>query len=65
MCVCAPGLVSSAAEGPRATELTGRLNQLDSDLALAELDIKNRMRAPLDNNNPAGDLTSRLKEQEV
>ncbi|KAM9482667.1 envoplakin a [Clarias gariepinus] len=58
------GLVSSAAEGPRATELTGRLNQLDSDLALAELDIKNRMRAPLDNNNPAGDLTSRLKEQE-
>ncbi|KAB5584462.1 hypothetical protein PHYPO_G00107800 [Pangasianodon hypophthalmus] len=56
--------VSKSLENPKATELSGRLDQLDKDLTLAELDMLNRMRAPLDSSNPGGDLAHRLKEQE-
>ncbi|XP_053493210.1 envoplakin a [Ictalurus furcatus] len=58
------GSVARSLDNTKATELSGRLSQLDKDLTLAELDILNRMRAPLDSSNPAGDLTYRLKEQE-
>lgn len=57
--------MSKAPENPKAAELSGRLDQLDKDLAKAEQDILNRMRAPLDRSDPAKDLTNRLKEQEV
>lgn len=60
-----PAPLAKSLDDPKATELSGRLNQLDKDLALAEQDILNRMRAPLDNSNPSSDLTSRLKKQEV
>lgn len=59
------GPLSKSLDNPKSAELGGRLNQLDKDLALAELDMLNRMRAPLDNSNPAGALAIRLKEQEV
>lgn len=64
-CVCAPGPSVKPLENPKAAELSGRLSQLDKDLALAELDMLKRMRAPLDSSNPAGDLANRLKDQEV
>ncbi|XP_036426038.1 envoplakin a [Colossoma macropomum] len=56
--------VSKAPENPKTAELAGRLDQLDKDLAKAEQDILNRMRAPLDRSDPAKDLANRLKEQE-
>lgn len=59
------GPLSKSLDNSKSAELGGRLNQLDKDLALAELDMLNRMRAPLDNSNPAGALAIRLKEQEV
>lgn len=60
-----PAPLAKPLENPKATELSGRLSQLDKDLVLAETDMQNRMRAPLNNSNPAGDLSNRLKEQEV
>uniref|UniRef100_A0AAY4A5U4 Envoplakin n=1 Tax=Denticeps clupeoides TaxID=299321 RepID=A0AAY4A5U4_9TELE len=56
--------VSSAPVDPKATELTGRLDKLDKDLAQAEQGILNRLRTPLDRSNSAQDLAGRLKDQE-
>lgn len=57
--------VPRADENPKAIELAGRLNQLDKDLAQAEKNTLNSLRAPLNRTDPATDLTNRLKEQEV
>ncbi|XP_026989403.1 envoplakin a [Tachysurus fulvidraco] len=56
--------LSKSLDSPKAKELSGHLNQLDKDLALAEQDMLNRMRAPLNSSNPGADLSNRLKEQE-
>lgn len=54
-----------ADDNPKALELSGRLNQLDKDLAQAEKNTLSSLRAPLNRSDPATDLTNRLKEQEV
>ncbi|XP_007252199.3 envoplakin a [Astyanax mexicanus] len=56
--------VAKVPENPKTAELASRLDQLDKDLALAEQDILNRMRTPLDRTDPAKDLANRKKEQE-
>ncbi|TSK62590.1 Envoplakin [Bagarius yarrelli] len=48
----------------RRAAVSGRLLELDKDLSLVELDMQNRMRAPLNSSSPSGDLTNRLREQE-
>lgn len=63
--LCATAPLSKSLDSPKAKELSGHLNQLDKDLALAEQDMLNRMRAPLNSSNPGADLSNRLKEQEV
>lgn len=57
-------VAKAAPENPKTAELAGRLDQLNKDLALAEQDILNRMRTPLDRTDPAKDLANRKKEQE-
>jgi len=54
-----------AEENSKAVELASRLNQIDKDLAQAELDTLSSLRAPLNHTDPATDLAKRLKEQEV
>lgn len=54
-----------ADENPKVVELSGRLNQLDKDLAEVENNTLSSLRAPLNRTDPATDLTNRQKEQEV
>ncbi|XP_030638711.1 envoplakin a [Chanos chanos] len=55
---------ASVPEDPKAVELAEQLDQMDKDLMQAEQDIRSRLRAPLDRNDPARDLANRLREQE-
>lgn len=57
--------VSSAAPDPKAAALAQQLDRLDDDLANAEESMLSRLRAPLSRTDPAGDLSNRLREQEV
>ena len=57
--------MAAAPENPKALELAGRLGNLEKDLAQTEQGILSRLRAPLDRSDPAKDLASRMKEQEV
>lgn len=57
--------VSSAAPDPKAAALAQQLDRLDSDLVNAEESMLSRLRAPLSRTDPTGDLSNRLREQEV
>uniref|UniRef100_A0A3B4ZBM4 Envoplakin-like n=1 Tax=Stegastes partitus TaxID=144197 RepID=A0A3B4ZBM4_9TELE len=57
--------VQSAPEDPRAAELNSDIDRINNALEKSEKEILNRLRAPLDNRNPAQDLASRLQEHEV
>uniref|UniRef100_A0A3B4ZBW0 Envoplakin-like n=1 Tax=Stegastes partitus TaxID=144197 RepID=A0A3B4ZBW0_9TELE len=56
--------VQSAPEDPRAAELNSDIDRINNALEKSEKEILNRLRAPLDNRNPAQDLASRLQEHE-
>ncbi|KAM4604332.1 envoplakin a [Polymixia lowei] len=56
--------VFAAPLDPKAVALADQLDKLDGDLAQTEQDILNRLRAPLDRSDPAGDLANRLRDQE-
>ncbi|XP_042337550.1 envoplakin-like, partial [Plectropomus leopardus] len=56
--------VSSGPVDPKVSALSKQLDKLDNDLAKAEESMLNRLRAPLNPNDPAGDLAKRLREQE-
>ncbi|XP_062853902.1 envoplakin a [Trichomycterus rosablanca] len=58
------GSLSNSLANPKAGEISGRLDQLDLDLTAAEQNMLNRMRVPLDTNDPTRDLTKRLSDQE-
>ncbi len=57
--------VSTAPDSAKAGLIDGRLEQIYSDLLKLETDIQNRMRSPLDRDAPIGDLTARIKDQDV
>lgn len=59
------GSVSSSPENPKAQELAKRLDKLDSDTVQAKQDVLNRLRVPTERRDPIGDLTNRVKGQEV
>uniref|UniRef100_A0A7N9ASW1 Envoplakin b n=1 Tax=Mastacembelus armatus TaxID=205130 RepID=A0A7N9ASW1_9TELE len=54
----------SAPEDPRAAEMASELDKLNKALEKLEKEVLNRLRAPLDNRNPAQDLENRLQEHE-
>ncbi|KAK7144567.1 hypothetical protein R3I94_010857 [Phoxinus phoxinus] len=60
----APVPAPRAEENSKAVELASRLNQIDKDLAQAEVDTLSSLRAPLNRTDPTTDLAKRLKEQE-
>lgn len=57
--------VTRSALDPKAAQMATKLDQLDNDLDKTQQDILSLMRAPLNRNDPAGDLAKRLREQEV
>ncbi|XP_070683693.1 envoplakin a [Pempheris klunzingeri] len=56
--------VSSAPLDPKVTALAQQLDKLDDDLASAEEGMLSRLRAPLNQSDPVGDLANRLRDQE-
>uniref|UniRef100_A0A671TZQ2 Envoplakin-like n=1 Tax=Sparus aurata TaxID=8175 RepID=A0A671TZQ2_SPAAU len=56
--------VQSAPEDPRAAELARELDRISRALEQCEVQIKSRLRAPLDNRSPTKDLANRLQEHE-
>ncbi|KAL6103378.1 evpl [Pungitius sinensis] len=56
--------VQSAPDSPRAAELASELDKLNKALEQSEKEVLTRLRAPLDNQNPAQDLAKRLQEHE-
>lgn len=54
-----------APEDPRAAELAGELDRINTALEKAEKEILSRLRTPLDSRDPTKDLASRLQEHEV
>lgn len=60
-----PAPVSSAAPDPKVASLAQQLEKLDADLAKEEENMLSRLRLPLSRTDPAADLASRLKDQEV
>lgn len=57
--------MQSAPEDPRAAELASELDRISRALEQCEVQIKSRLRAPLDNRSPTKDLANRLQEHEV
>ncbi len=57
--------VATVPDSAKAGLIDGRLEQIYSDLLKLEKDIQNRMRSPLDRTAPIGDLTTRIKDQDV
>ncbi|KAK2894186.1 envoplakin [Channa argus] len=57
-------VVQSAPEDPKAAELGTELDRINKALERVEKEVRNRLRAPLDNRNPAQDLENRLREHE-
>uniref|UniRef100_A0A7N6BLL2 Desmoplakin SH3 domain-containing protein n=1 Tax=Anabas testudineus TaxID=64144 RepID=A0A7N6BLL2_ANATE len=57
-------VVQSAPEDPRAAQLASELDRINKALEKLEKEILSRLRAPLDNRNPAQDLENRLREHE-
>lgn len=57
--------VATVPDSAKAGLIDGRLEQIYSDLLKLEKDIQNRMRSPLDRVAPIGDLTARIKDQDV
>ncbi|XP_037331273.2 envoplakin [Pungitius pungitius] len=56
--------VQSVPDSPRAAELASDLDKLNKALEQSEKEVLTRLRAPLDNQNPAQDLANRLQEHE-
>ncbi|XP_057717649.1 envoplakin [Corythoichthys intestinalis] len=54
--------VQSVQEDPKATLLARQIDELHYNLDLCKTDIEKRLRAPLDNRNPALDLENRLQD---
>ncbi|KAM9843794.1 envoplakin [Aulostomus maculatus] len=56
--------VASTPEDPKAAELASQIDKLNKALDKCKTDILNRMRTPLDKDNPTQDLANRLQEHE-
>ncbi|XP_077412972.1 envoplakin-like [Vanacampus margaritifer] len=54
--------VQRAPEDSRATLLARQIDELNNNLDLCKMDIQKRLRAPLDNRDPALDLENRLQD---
>ncbi|XP_061556541.1 envoplakin [Phycodurus eques] len=54
--------VQRAPEDPKAALLARQIDELNTNLDLCKMDIQKRLRAPLDNRNPALDLENRLQD---
>ncbi|KAL4648027.1 envoplakin [Arapaima gigas] len=58
------GNVSSSQDNAKAQEAAKRLDKLDKDLEQTKKGVLYVMRGPLDQSDPAGDLSNRLRQQE-
>ncbi|XP_077357173.1 envoplakin-like [Festucalex cinctus] len=54
--------VQRAPENSKAPLLTKQIDELNNNLDLCKMDVQKRLRAPLDNRDPALDLENRLQE---
>lgn len=63
-CLCAAS-VSTAPRDSKYDTTNSQLDRINGDLLKLEKDLQNRMRRPLDRSDPVGDLSGRIKEQEV
>ncbi|XP_061702969.1 envoplakin [Syngnathoides biaculeatus] len=54
--------VQRAQEDPKSALLARQIDELNNNLDLCKMDIQKRLRAPLDNRNPALDLENRLQD---